>query len=332
MKKGVKTLYFIIGLIGVVVLFFASDLENANWSIFVSWDFLYFFGILLAIWAVIYAIHTCTFKIILSENKKDIKFSRMYKICVTGFALNNSTPAGVAGGEPYRILELSQFINIEKATATSLTFTAMYLTGHFMIWTTEAILYYCLGCPGDYFSTVLVSIAGIISFIIVLLVVFAKGNHLIEKTFLLLSRFPFFGKYVKKFYENKKLKLQAIDLELANFRKQPKRFAVSMILEYSSRFFEALEYFLIFRFLGTNIPPVAAIMILSNASLIGNILFFIPMQVGSRESGVHFALSWFTQDSSTLAPAYIVYRVRDIFCTLVGVLWMLIEKKRCEDK
>lgn len=333
MKKSSKLLFFAIGLIGVIALVFTSDFRNVDWSIFLSGRFVQLLIILLVLWGLIYTVHTHVYRLILGEEKKTIGFFGMYGICISGLALNNVTPAGVLGGEPYRILELKKYVGPEKAVSTAFTFTMLYVAAHFLLWFTESVVFVALGCPSDtLFMTVFIILVGVLTFTGVCFFLFGYNYKFVEKVVKLFSHLPFAGKKIRAFYDSKKEKIETIDRQIGEFRKEPVKMVLSLLVEYFARILEGIEYFLIFRFLGIKISLIEGIVIMANASLMGNLFFFIPMQIGSRESGMKIALSWFAGSTPAIIPAYIIYRLRDILCTLIGVFCILISKQKEQPK
>ena len=156
MKRRWRLLFFALGIAGIVVMLFQVDWKNMDWEMLTSINLLKLFGILIGIWLVIYAIHTLCYKLILNEDSKKVHFFSMFKICASGFALNNVTPGGLIGGEPYRVLELKRYVSTEKATSSTLSFTLVYTLGHFLLWITAGILYIIYGLPGNTWIDVLI--------------------------------------------------------------------------------------------------------------------------------------------------------------------------------
>ena len=63
---------------------------------------------------------------------------------------------------------------------------------------------------------------------------------------------------------------------------------------------------------------------LSCASLVGNLLAFIPMQIGTREMGLALAMSWVGLASPLSLTASIMSRIRELIYTAAGTLMMLV--------
>ena len=327
MKKRYRFLFFAIGVAGVALLIYNSHPEKAQWQKLLKLELLPLMVGLFLLWGVIYAVHTVVYRLILAPEEKKIGFWKLYKICVTGFALNSVTPAGLVGGEPYRIMELKRYYSSEKAVSSTLTFTLLYVMGHVLLWVTGVIVYLCFGCPGEIIETVLLCIAGIVLAAVAALVVFGRKKGFVTPVLRFLSRLPLIRRPVSRLLEKDGARYEEIDAGFVVFRKERGRFWKGLALEYFSRVLEGAEYFIILYFLELPVNLFDGILIMSTASLLGNLLFIVPLQAGTRESGMAIALRWVNVDPDTGLMAGLIYRVRDLSCIVIGVLCLLIDRE-----
>ncbi|MBQ6716677.1 MAG: flippase-like domain-containing protein [Clostridia bacterium] len=324
-RKRYPVFFFAVGVLGVILLLAKTDLNSIDWSGILSTIYIWL-PALIALWAVIYLLHSAAYASIMGKDSKKIPFFQLFKVVISGFAINHVTPVGMVGGEPYRIMELKPYIGTEKATAATLTFTIMHTFSHFMYWLTGAIVFLFM-----YFFSV-GAFPAIIAIIIALLGIFlcamflkSGKNGLALYTLTLLSRIPLLGKPFARLIENKRETLESIDREMSLFRVRKRDFFATTIIEFLTRMLEPVEFYIIFRLLGVDISYFACVVALACASLLGNLMFFVPMQVGSREAGLALALSWSSVASPFGVTASLLARLREIFYIALGVIAMLIK-------
>lgn len=326
MKKKYRFLFFLIGLAGIAVLAFSTDPDALDWKSLFTPQLPLLVAALLLVWAMIYAMHTEVYRLILGERAAEIKRYELYRICVSGFALNSVTPAGLVGGEPYRILELRRFVDTEKATEATLTFTMIYIVGHIMLWLTGILIYILYGCPDSAAVTVILLVAAAVFTAAVCVFFSFRKRGFIMPVLGFFMKVPLLKKAASKAAGSYGEVLEDIDSGFVEFRSVPKRFRTAVALEYLSRLFEGIEYFLIFRYLGTGINLFGGILILSMASLIGNLLFMVPMQAGTREGGLAIAIGWLGIEPAMGLMGGLIYRMRDLLCIITGILLILLGK------
>ncbi|MDO4387394.1 MAG: lysylphosphatidylglycerol synthase domain-containing protein, partial [Clostridia bacterium] len=229
------------------------------------------------------------------------------------------------------IMEMKPYIGLEKATATTLTFTVMHVFSHVMLWLTGAFVYLLLGCPGGVLATLAdIVVLGLCA--LALVAFFRSGKRgLVMPLMRLLCRIPWAGKFFAGTLEKKRESFEAIDRDMAAFHSRRRDFAVTMLLEYAGRLLEVGEFFIIFKVMHVDVSYAYCAMALSCASLIGNLVFFIPMQVGSREAGMALALGWMGLAPSISITASLLSRLRDIFYLAVGVGALLLTGSSPED-
>ncbi len=315
----------------MIVMFVSLEPQTIDWSAFLSVKLLYLFLALFGLWLLIYIVHALSYCVILGKESKKISFFSVLKICISGFALNSVTPAGLVGGEPYRIMELKRFCSLEKASSATLTFSLFYVVGHFLAWITTVIVYLALGCPGETYITVVLCVSGAICLVVALAFYFSKRKGVVRPCMNLLGKLPLLKKPVRKMNEKNAARFAEIDENIQDFRTK-KSFWVVLGLQFLSRLMEAMEYLLIFWYLGHAINAWEAILIFGTASLIANIIFIIPMQAGTREGGLLIALSFIGVEGALCTAASIIYRVRDLLCIFFGVILVVITRKSKQEK
>ncbi|MBQ3078868.1 MAG: flippase-like domain-containing protein [Clostridia bacterium] len=324
-KKRMPVVFFIIGVVGVIFMLAKTDLGRIDWQAILH-SMPIWLPSLIGLWAAIYAVHTFAYLQIMGEDKKRISFVHMFKVVISGFALNHVTPVGMIGGEPYRIMELKPKIGTEKATATTLTFTVMHTFSHIMYWLTSAVLFLIFFGFSKGILAPLVAILVAMLGVYICFAFFRSGSKGLAVPFLsLLSRIPLIGRVFSNLIDKNRESLETVDREMMAFHARKRDFWATVCMEYAARLMEAVEFYIIFLILGVKITYPECVIALGCASLIGNLMFFVPMQVGSREFGLALSLGWTGVSASFGVTASLLSRIREIFYVALGVGAMLIK-------
>lgn len=331
MNKKYQNIFFIFGLVVLIVMVTQLDFADAwrniqhagYWffAVVILWLFLYIFNT--AAWLTILRSQTKS-----TEERKSISFFWLYKVTVSGFALNYATPGGLMGGEPYRIMELTPKIGAERATSSVVLYAMTHIFSHFWFWLISIFLYVFTQPVNIFMGTMLtLTFVFCASAIWFFLTGYRKG--LAVRVMNLVRHIPFLKKWAEPFVAGHKEELDRIDAQIASLHNQtPRTFLTVVLLELSCRICSALEIFFILLVLFPSVNYIDCILILAFTSLFANMLFFMPLQLGGREGG--FLMSVTGLGLTTSAGVFVAFlvRIRELIWTAVGLLLIKLERKK----
>ena len=292
---------------------------------------------ILVLWIFLYIMNAWTWRIIIrGSGDCPIPFWKILKLTITGFALNYATPAGLMGGEPYKIMELKPYIGTQRATSSVLLFAMMHIFAHFWFWTSSIMVYLVLAAMG--ILPINVGMGIVLLFMICFcgggIYLFIRGykNGMVVKLIRFISHIPGLKNWGQQFAESHQEDLLKIDRQISELQGQNQRsFYGSFALEFIGRVLQSLEiYFMLLLFdagTGGGLTFVYAFLILSFTSLFANLLFFLPLQLGGREGGFAMSVAQMGMTADIGMFVSIICRVRELFFTAIGLLLMKVGNK-----
>ena len=347
-KQQLNNLFFVVGVLACVVMLFTFDVSFAE-----LWEHLchagYWLLPIVGVWIVIYAINAwswytiirskCKDEIVNSKSSNRKFFLRVYRLTITGYALNYATPVGGLGGEPYRILELSKDVGNQHATSSVILYAMMHFFAHFWFWFSSIFIYLALAAVGDLpINTTIATVLGIIIvFCLIAFYIFSRGYRkgLVVKTIRWIGHIPGLKKWSQRFQETHAESLRNIDEQIAALHADDKRaFYCSLLLEYLSRVVQSSEVFfmlLLFGidcgggFTGLTITYLHAILIVSFTTLFANLIGFLPMQLGVQEGGFVLSIAALGLSAALGIFVSIICRVREIIWIAIGMALMRLK-------
>lgn len=332
MKNKSRNIFFAFGVIAIVIMIFTFEVSFEELWQRIK-DAGYYLIPIIGMWFFLYMMNAWSWRIIIKGSGDcPISYWKLFKITITGFALNYATPAGLMGGEPYKIMELKPYIGVQRASSSVLLFAMMHIFSHFWYWMTSVVLYIAFMWPIDVYMGVVMGLVALFSGAGIYL--FTKGykNGMVVNLVNFVSKIPGLKKWGKKFAETHAEDLHNIDSQIAALQGQNKRsFYASFFLEYIGRILQSFEiYFMLILFCpgeGNFMTFIKALLILAFTSLFANLLFFLPLQLGGREGGFALSTAQLGMTGQVSMSVSIICRVRELFWTAVGLLLMKVGNK-----
>lgn len=327
MKNKLRNLFFLIGVVAVVIMLWKFEMPYDQVLQNVRRAGIWFPAVLL-LWGVIYFMNTCAWQVILNAGGQTerVPFWKVYKYTVTGFSLNYVTPVGLLGGEPYRIMEVSAYVGKERATSSVILHAMMHIFSHFCFWAFSILLYLALygAQMGWGMAVLLLLIAG---FCALGIYFFMKGyrNGLALSVLNFFARLPFCKKKFSGFIERNRAAIERVDEQIAALHAQSRRvFYLSLSLEFFARIVGCLEIMFILFIMTNDVSFWDCILIQAFTSLFANLFFFMPMQMGAREGGFALATGGLAMTKAFGVYTSLIVRLREIFWIVVGIALMKV--------
>lgn len=321
MNKKFQTFFFIsgLGIFSFLVIHFGvgkifSNIKETGW----------WFLPIIGVWGLAYVFNALSWSAIIDRRNSKLSFGEIYAITVSGFAINYITPVMNLGGEPYRIMMLKNKIGLNKSVSATISYTMIHFLSHFFFWI-SAIILISVFLP---LSQELKIIFGIVFVVLVAAILFFISRHkkgIFESLLSLLSRLPMLKKVASKI--SSKMNFKDIDTGITEFYKKRKSaFALAVTWDYLARIIAAMEFYFILYAIGMNITILEAVYISAATSLITNILFFMPMELGTREGGTSLIMDSLHFASGIGIYISVIYRIREFFWILIGLVLIKINK------
>ena len=340
-KQRLNNLFFLLGVAAVVVMLFTFDV-----SFIELWQYLchagYWLIPIVGVWIFIYGMNALSWQTIIRSKCPEVRVSfwRIYRLTITGYALNYATPVGGLGGEPYRIMELSKDVGNQRATSSVILYAMMHFFAHFWFWFSSIFIYLALAAVGDLpINTAIGTLLGIvIVFCLIAFYIFSKGyrNGLVANVIRWLGHIPGLKGWSGRFQQNHAEALHNIDEQIASLYAEDKRaFYHSLLLEYLSRVVQSSEVMFMLLLFGIDcgggnsgllITFLHSFLIVSFTTLFANLIGFLPMQLGVQEGGFVLSIAALGLSAALGIFVSIICRVREIIWIVIGILLMKIKK------
>lgn len=323
-KSKIQNLFLLIGTIAFVLMIYKIGIGTITDNLLkIEWWIIP----ILCLWILVYLLNTLSGLMIINnlEDLRRIGFFQLYKITLSTFAINTATPMGLIGGEPYKIIELSPYLGSNKATSSVILFSAMHFLAHFIFWMLSITLTLVI-IPLDLTWKIALSISFIICLLLFKLTLKGCKKGIINSIFKSIKRLPLLEHIVTKFIEKNKNNIQIIDTQIRGLHNNnPKIFYGTLMIELVARIISCAELYFLFIAYQTPINFIYCILIMAFTSLLANILFFMPLQIGTREAGFILSMKLLGLSPTLAITISIVTRIRELFWMIIGIILIKIK-------
>ena len=330
MKPLYRNIFMLFGVVAIIVMLctFEDGYEQIKDNIVRAGLYL---PAVVGIWIFVYACNARAFQIIVNSGKHDkhLDFRHSYKLTVSGFAFSYTTPFGFGGG-PYRVMELASHIGMPRAMSSVVLYSMMHILSHFCLWSTSVIVFIVF-----YYEKMTTFLWVVFSLYFAILLaalwVFNYGykNGLIVKLYSVLLKIPYAKKPARRFYEKNLEAMEQVDRNIAYLHTERQAFWGSLFYEYIGRVINSMEFYFILTAFGLEVTFWDAMLVLAFSSLMGNVLFFFPMQLGAREGGLALIVKILGIGTGGLGVFASFYtRIRELFWIFVGVSLVKVGNKK----
>ena len=288
----------------------------------------YWFGAIIVLWAALYVLNTTSWMLIIKAGgKTHIPFWWLYKISVSGFALNYATPGGLMGGEPYRIMALTPLIGRERASSSVILFVMTHIFSHFWFWLLSIVLFVTF-YPINALAASVVAAASLFCLLGLWFFVVGYKKGVAMRLARWLSKVPWLGRFASRLMEKHGEEISNIDRQIAALHKQNRKTLVAAVMiELMCRVLSAAEIYFVFMAIGCSVSYLSCVLILAFTSLFANMLFFMPLQLGGREGGFLMSAKGLALTASAGIFVALIVRLRELIWTAIGLLLIKFDKK-----
>lgn len=294
-----------------------EHIGRAGWSL----------SAVILIWFVIYLLNTLSWKIVLGDAARGLSFPRLFMVTVSGFVMNYVTPIVAIGGEPYKVKVLASSLGAERSLSAVILYRMVHLLGHMLLLATGIVgVLFVLELPRFIILSLVAALFVVGATILVTLMghrdgIFKPLRRLLGKSRILLPLGQRLDKYSHQLAE--------MDIIVTHvYHNDRALFYLAITLEYVSRLLMGLEVYVLLLGVGVEVGLMASIFLYVLYSIIINLFFFVPLNLGAREGGLYLGM-----EALTLTPLLGVYlgivmRLREFFWIVVGLLFMLVSMRQ----
>lgn len=283
------------------------------------------------VWLLVYALNTLAFKLIANNKLEGLGFFKALSLTVSSYGLNYLTPVVALGGEVYKTNVLKEYTDTETAASIVVNYYSIHVLSHIAFWILGgAIFIFNMELTGEYLNIIFMLGA----FVLVMLGLF----YLFFEKKALVPIYKNISKWIRPIKLQSKMQANLSSIEQVSsqitgfYNDKRSKFLLATLFEFVARIVASYEIVFIVNAIGIDMSIQNAIFFTALSSLLLNLLFFVPMQMGSREGIYYMIMSSIGITSGVGIYISLTTRIRELIWIMLGLIALPINKVQIADK
>ena len=277
---------------------------------------------LVLLWGLVYACNARAWQLLMPNRPPEFTFWRAYILTISSFAMNYAIPSFSLGGEPLKVAGATPWVGRHRAVGSVVGFRFLHGIAHVIVFLT-AVIPAAILLPH---KLPILALLGVATLVFVGAAYFLLSQHrtgIFERGVALIGRFRPLRRIATRLEENRG-RLQELDRELTAIHAAPGKFKWAVATEVLGRLLSTCEYTILLYGLGLGFDPIRAYVITNMASVLANLLFFVPFEMGSKEGGAYVVFGWLGLNPELGTSAALLSRVRELSWVAIGLCAILL--------
>ena len=322
-SRTMHVLFFVAGAVALTILILRADphrlladVRNAGWAV----------PAIVGVYGIVYALNTVAWRLTMIEAPR-LSLPRAYAINVAAFAMKYMTPFASIGGEPFKIVAAAQWMGTCNAVASVLNYRLVHMQAHLLVFLTGVGLAFAL-LPAGAIATPLLVFIAVVLVVLAALLFAVHREGVLERLLGLMERLPLLDRVARRAGPRRAALIEVDRQLIAFYGANPGRYYGSLAFEYGARVFSMFEFFIIARAVGHPVSFGTAFLIGGFSSLVVNLFFFMPFNVGSKEGGLYFIFGVLGLPARLGVAAAVLSRLRELSWIAIGLGFVLLTRRK----
>ncbi len=283
------------------------------------------------VWLIVYALNTIAFMLTANNKLNELGFFKALTLTVSSYGLNYLTPVIALGGEVYKTNVLKEYSDTETAASIVVNYYSIHVLSHIAFWILGGVIFLSnMEFTSEYLNIIFMLGA----FVLVMLGLF----YLFFEKNALVPIYKSISKWIRPIKLQNKMQANLSSIERVSsqinefYTNRRSKFLLATMFEFIARIVACYEIIFILNAIGIDMSLQNAVFFSALSSLLLNLLFFVPMQMGSREGIYYMIMASIGITSGVGIYISLTTRIRELIWIMIGLIALPINKVQLADK